>query len=59
MGKAGSKSSARNFFKRATYWAYSKSTRSGGYEVLAIDASQTALDLVQERFKKSTIRFEK
>lgn len=30
-----------------------------GYEVLAIDVSQTALDLAQERFKDSNVVFEK
>ncbi len=30
-----------------------------GYDVLAIDVSQTALDLAQKRFSESTIRFEK
>jgi len=36
-----------------------KALEEVGYEVLAIDVAQSALDLAQERFPNSTIRFEK
>lgn len=36
-----------------------KALEEAGYEVVAIDVAQSALDLAQERFPNSTIQFEK